>query len=198
MKTGFTLIEVVVGMGVLGILVVGVSTFQQDFLNFGDTLQLGVAAQHQAQDTLNQMTKEVRTAAPSSLGAYPIVEADAAHFIFYTDTNDDGYTERIRYTLNGSQLERGSITPTQNPVTYPLTAETVSIVASGVTNGATAVFDYFDSSASSLVTPLVLPIDIPAVRLVRITISIDEDITTPPEATTVTTAVLIRNLKDNL
>lgn len=195
---GFTLIEVVVSMGIAAILIVGVSIFQKDFLAFGDTLQSGVATQQEAQNTLNQMVWEIRTAAPSSLGAYPIAEADAIHFIFYADDNDDGYPERIRYTLNGSNLERGVIHPTQNPVTYPTASEAVKLVATGVTNGTSPVFEYFDSSASSLTTPLTLPVDIPSIRLVRINLNIDLDTAKPPGATNVTTAVLIRNLKDNL
>lgn len=55
------------------------------------------------------MTKEIRGARSGEGGSYPIVLADDKEFIFFSDIDNDGKTERVRYFLgnliSGSQTQ---------------------------------------------------------------------------------------------
>ena len=141
------------------------------------------------------MISEIRTASVSSNGAYPIDQATVSSFTFFSDINNDNLREKIRYFLSGSTLQKGVIQPTGNPLVYNPANEKISILASGVTSLA---FGYYDKNYDGTTAALSFPINVPVVRLVKITVTIDQDPNRPPGPMTFTTQVSIRNLKDNL
>ena len=108
--------------------------------------------------------------------------------------------EQIRYFLSDKDLKRGIIKPSGSPLSYNSANEQISTLVTGINNGVSPIFEYFDSSYTGTSTPLVQPVQITQVRLVRVTLKIEED--TNPTKTIgpviVTSQVFLRNLKDNL
>jgi len=64
---------------------------------------------NEARRGVEMMTREIRAAKTGDDGSYPIERADDKQFIFYSDIDKDGETERVRYFLGtvipGSQTK---------------------------------------------------------------------------------------------
>ncbi len=196
-EKGFTLIETMVAIVVVGILLVSVALWERDVSTLNRVLHVAFVAQDEARLTLKQLSAELRSASPSSTGAFPIDTAQSATLIFYSDTDDDGLKERIRYVLSGQELRRGSVKPSGSPLGYDVSQETVKTVAHDVLSG-TPVFQYYDTSYDGTTAPLPQPVDPTLVRLVKVTIVLDPTAVGAPAPLTLTTQVSVRNLKENL
>ncbi len=197
-KYGFSIIEVLVVIFITTLVGTAVVIFQKDVFSLNAVLSSGFVVQNEARGALGTMTAEIRPLSPSSIGSYPIAEADSDSFIFYSDIDNDQLKERVRYFLNGTVLEKRVIKPVGVPLIYNPVNEIISEMIHDVANGATPIFDYYDTNYDGATAPLAQPIDIPTIRLVKITIIVDEDINKYPSPVTFTTQVSMRNLKDNL
>ncbi len=195
---GFTLIEMLVTVAVFSIVALIVMSFARDVYYYDSVFSKGLTSYDEARKVLSPMTSEIRSASPSSLGSYAIEKADVNEFIFYSDIDNNGNKERIRYFLDGNILKKGVIKPTGSPLQYVSGSEVITNIITGVSNGATPIFTYYNSNYSGSGNPLVQPVSILEVRLVKINIMIDIDPNRPPAPIVVTTQVSIRNLKDNL
>ena len=172
--------------------------FSRNLFYYDSVFSGGLTSYDEARKVLQPIASEIRSASPSSLGAYPIEEANNTEFIFFTDTDNNGTKERIRYFLSGTTLERGVIVASGSPLQYLSANEVVTEIVHNVNNGATPIFSYYDSSYNGSSAALTQPLSIFAVRLVKITLVIDADPNRPPAPVTASTQVSIRNLKDNL
>jgi len=197
-KSGFTIIEVLVSIFIFTLIGLAVYSFQHNVFSLNKIISDSLAAQDEARRAFKTMNAEIRTASPSSLGAYALSETATSSFIFYSNIDDDFYKERVRYFLQGATLKKGVIKPSGVPLTYNPANETVSELAHDVANATTSIFSYYDTNYDGTTQPLAEPINVSAVRLVKITIIIDRDPTKPPAPITLTTQISIRNLKDNL
>lgn len=195
---GITLMELLVVITIFLLILGVVSKFASDIFHYEDTFSSGLTAYDEARKVLQPVTSEIRSASPSSLGSYPIEMAGGNSFIFFTDINNDGLKERIRYYLSGSILMKGVIAPTGNPLQYLSGNEINSEIIHGIVNGSTPIFTYFDTNYNGSTSPLSSPVPVLSVRLVKINLIVDDNINKPPSAVTVTTQVTIRNIKDNL
>lgn len=190
--------ELLVTMAIFLLIMGIVGKFAKDIFNYEDIFSSGLTAYDEARKVLQPIASEIRSASSSSLGSYPIETTGTNNFIFFTDINNDGLKERIRYYLSGTTLMRGVISPSGSPLQYLSGNETTTEIVHGVRNGSTAIFTYYDTNYSGSSSPLSAPISVFNVRLVKITLIIDDNLNKPPTAVTVTTQVTIRNLKDNL
>jgi hypothetical protein len=146
MNKGFTLLEIIVGMAIAMVVIGGVLFLQftlggtqlEAFRNYINT--------NEADSTVTKFTREIRTAKQSDNGAYPLEILGDFEIVFYSDLDFDNSTERIRYTLNDSTLEKGVIDPANNPIEYPTENEVVTIISENVTNGSNPVFYYYNES----------------------------------------------------
>ncbi len=196
---GFTLIETLISISIFVIIMVGVSTFARNIYYYNNVFSNGLTSYDDARKVLQPIASEIRSASPSSLGSYPIEKTGDTEFIFYTDIDNNGSKERIRYFLLGNILKRGVTVPSGSPLQYLSANETITDIIKGIRNIPTnPVFIYFDTNYNGTSQPLLQPISIMNVRLVKINLSIDEDPSRPPSAISVSTQVSIRNLKDNL
>ena len=196
-KSGFTLIEVLVSIFILTLIGLAVSSFFKDIFSFNRIISGSLAAQNEARRALKTMSAEIRTASPSSLGAYPLTQTAASSFAFYTNIDGDSFKEQVRYFLEGATLKKGVIKPSGSPLTYNPANEIITELIHGVANAATPTFSYYDENYDGTTQGLVEPINISVVRLVGITVVIDYDPTQPPGPMTLTTQINMRNLKDN-
>ncbi|KKW21557.1 MAG: hypothetical protein UY71_C0024G0007 [Parcubacteria group bacterium GW2011_GWB1_52_7] len=195
---GFSIIEALVGVFILTLIGVAVYTFQKDVFSLNRIFSSSLAAQEEARRALRAMSAEIRTASPSSIGAYALAETATSSFAFYGDLDGDSLKERVRYFLNGAIIKRGVIKPSGDPLTYNPANETVSDLVRDVANGAVSVFDYYDADYDGTTQSLAEPVVVSSVRLIKITIMIDKDPSAPPSPMTLTTQISMRNLKDNL
>lgn len=196
-QKGVTLIETLFGVAVFALIAIAIGTFGRNLWYYNTAIGNGLDSADAGRNLLKLITTEIRTASAANTGAYTISQASASSFTFYSDVDDDGIRERIRYFSSGTNFQRGIIEPSGNPLTYNSANEVVKTVASNVTNGST-IFDYYDKNYDGSTAALTSPITIPSVRLVKITVVVDKDANRPPAPMTFSTQVSMRNLKDNL
>lgn len=106
---GFTLVETLVTIFVftliLGVLFGSVLIL---YRTQSYTWQQSIAID-EARRGIETMVKEIRNARPGDDGSYPIEKAGDKEFVFYSDIDGDGKTERVRYFLgtvnSGSQTQ---------------------------------------------------------------------------------------------
>lgn len=195
---GITIIELLLGISISLMIGVFAAAIQKDAFFFNNSLENTLDAQREVRLALQEITTEVRSVSTSNTGAYPLSQIATSSFTFFSDKDDDGLREQIRYFLAGTTLKKGVIKPSGNPIAYDPSQEIVSDFVHNVANAGTAIFDYYDSSYEGTTDPLLLPCDILAIRLVKITLIIEDDPSRPPGPITMTTQVSMRNLKDNL
>jgi prepilin-type N-terminal cleavage/methylation domain-containing protein len=198
-KKGFTLIEMTITIAIVAVLGIVISKFQADVFSFNRYFQNSFDTAEKAQKLLHPMTAEIRSASQSNTGAYPVDAISDTDFSFYSDINNDGLKERVRYYLVGTTLYKEIIVPTGTPYQYNVANKVVTTFLTGVTNIADGVplFTYYDAtyigSSGGQVAPSSGSIN--TVRLIGITIRIDPDPNKPPASVQIQTMVAIRNLK---
>ncbi|MCX6703669.1 MAG: type II secretion system protein [Candidatus Zambryskibacteria bacterium] len=198
-KKGVTIAELVISISILGVLAYTVSIFQRDIFSLNFSAQNSLSAQLDARHVLKQLVAELREASPSSLGGYPIALASSTALTFYSDINNDGIKERIRYFMSGTTLRRGELSPTGSPLVYVDANEKLSSAVAYVSNNATtSIFTYYPSTFAGTTSPLTQPVTISSIRMIGINILIEKDPNRSPSPLRVTTSVVLRNLKDNL
>jgi len=197
-KSGFSVIEVLVSIFILSLIGLAVYSFQKDIFSLNSIISGSLTAQDEARRALKSMSAEIRTASPSSLGAYALAQTATSSFTFYSNIDSDSFKELVRYFLDGTTLKKGVLKPFGSPLTYNPASEVITELIHDVANAATSTFSYYDKNYDGTTQALAEPIDIAVVRLVKITIVIDKNSQAPPGPITLTTQISMRNLKDNL
>lgn len=197
---GFTLVEVLVTLSIFVVLVFGVSGMINDiFINSNQQL-LSMDNIDQARSALAKFTNEIRNATTGSDGSYALNLADDSQIIFYSSfKTSDATIARIRYYIADNTLYRGVIFPTGSPLTYNLSSELISTVATGIANGSAPVFYYYDGDYNGNGNALSQPVNINQVRFVKINLIVLNQIKPNDTSTfSVEAGAAIRSVKDNL
>ncbi|GEM_PF-327624 len=108
-RGGFTIIEMLAAIAVFGLLMAAIGTaIIMIYRTQGYAMEQSMAIS-EARRGVDIMAKEVRQARYGENGAYPIEKGAGKEFIFYSDVDNDGQTERVRYYLatvnSGSQTK---------------------------------------------------------------------------------------------
>ena len=196
-KKGMTAVEIIVSVSIFIMIFLIISNFNRDIFFLNSNLQSNMNAQFYARKVIRTMVMQLRSASPSSLGSYPIAQAGTSSLIFYSNIDGDAYKERIRYFVQGTDFKIGIIKPSGSPLTYNPAQETVTTLIRDVVPTTTPIFDYYAETYAGTSTALTLPIDILSIRLIRATLTIDQDVKRLPSAVTATSQVMLRNLKGN-
>lgn len=197
-NAGFTLVEIVLVVAIFGVISLALGNFMFNIFDQNRFLSSSISAEQEGRVVLKTFATELRSASPSSAGAYPIYSASSTEIIFYSDLNNDGQKEQVRYFLSGKTLKKGVIQPsTTTPPTYTGT-ETVTELVHNIINDATELFTYYDMNYDGTTSPLPSPVTINSIRLVKVSLIIDADPGKSPSSINITTQTSIRNLKDNL
>lgn len=195
---GFTLIEILVAMGIMTLIVSGITGILLYSFKSNKIIWEQLSTQNEGRRVVQDFTKELRTATASSIGAYAIGAAGPQQIIFYSDVDSDGLRERIRYFLDNKTLKKGVIKPAGNPLTYSIANETIVEIAHDIANGANPVFYYYDQNYVGEATNFLSdPVSSTAVRVVKITLDMEEAPYASPAPFHIETEVEVRNLKDN-
>lgn len=198
-KKGFTLAELLITVGIIGLIAVVLGTFQGDVFFFNSVIQDDLTAQMDGRRAIRKMVSEIREASPSSLGSYPIASAATSSITFFSNVDNDTLKEQVRYFIQNKNLMRGVIKPTGNPLSYNSGSETFETSVKNIANStSTPLFEYYDTNYTGTTTPLIFPVSLTAVRLVNVELLIDRDPNRSPIPLNITSQVSIRNLKDNL
>lgn len=194
-SAGFTLLEVVVAIGLFAMIIVGVTAFITTTFKSNDVIYNQLSAQKDARNALSTIVKELRNANSSSIGSYLIDTAASSTIVFYSDLNSDTFRERVRYFVSGNLLKKGVISPSGSPLAYNPASEAVTIVARDIIPNSEP-FQYFNETYNGNGTGLLAqPVNVTTVRYVRITMVIDQKPNVAPVPLTASAEVEIRNLK---
>jgi type II secretory pathway pseudopilin PulG len=195
---GFSIIEMIIVIFILTLISILVVNFQLDIFSLNRLSSDNLNIQTNLRQSLKTLTAEIRSAIPSTLGAYPLVQTSTSSLVFYTNTDSDTLVEKVRYFLDGQTFKKGTVKPTGSPLTYNPANESFKTLADNVTNSETAIFDYYNTDYDGTSPALSQPVDSGLVRLIKVTLIIDEDVTKLPPPVSITTQVTPRNIKDNL
>lgn len=188
---GMTFIETLVWISVL-IIVFQALTLTINYFYRTNRYALEQAnAVTSGQRGVDQMVRVIREAAYSSEGAHPIISIDANSFVFYADIDSDPQIERVRYYLQGTDVMRGVVEPTGNPLAYTGT-EVTSKVAEYVRNASTgtSLFRYYDEVGNEITTYT----NWAYVRFVKVSLVVNVNPATLPNQLTLSSSAAIRNL----
>ncbi len=202
---GFTLVEAIVSIAIILLIGGSMIAFYRSVIMNTKVLQSSLNAQQQIRRVQQAFIAELRSATQSAGGAYTIESAGTSSIAFFSNTDADASIEHVRYFFATSTkggpynvLKKGVIKPTGT--VYDPTLEKISTVVFDVKNSSTTpIFTYYDSTynGTSSTTPLAEPINVPAIRLVKMSLAVDPNAGRSPVYQTYTTQVSIRNLKDN-
>ena len=191
---GFTLLEVLIVVGIISGVFFIVSIFAFDIFNLQLFIGESLGGEAQSQYAFKIIIPELRSIGPSSSGGYPISSASSSSFSFYSDIDNDGLFEQVRYFLNGTTFQKGVIRPTGVPLAYDPATEKIINLASNVISG--NIFSYFNKNYDGINgTVLGYPIDVSTIRVVKVVLSIDKNQNIEPGPLTVSAIVDIRNLR---
>ncbi len=196
---GYTVIEILVVMAIIGVLGIIISKFQRDVFSFNRYFDNSLSVGDSAQKLLRPMTAEIRSASPSSHGAYPIDAVADNSFSFYSDIDNDGLKDWVKYSLSGTTISKETIKPSGNPLTYSTANKVTKTFMTGVRNitDGIPVFTYYDSTYTGGSGGVVSPStgSLSSIRLIGVKIRLDPDPNQSPNTIEVSTQVAIRNLK---
>lgn len=195
-----TLIEMLVAIAVMLIAMQGFTyIFTTSWDRNKSIIETGLASAT-ASRSVNQTIIQLRAIKQGDNGDYPIEEADDFDLTIYTDTNDDGITERVHYYLDlaTDEFKRGVTNPSSSvPVTYAASDTTTTVMAEYIVNESTdPVFSYYNDDYPSDTTnnPLATPASLGDVQLIRVKMRVNIDPVHAPENINVESFVDLRNL----
>lgn len=194
---GFTLIELTVVIAIIAILTTLISMIISRSLASYRFNQQAIKMQDSAARAMRDFENKTR-------GAEQILVAENDNLSFYAYVAGDERPapSKIRYYFEDGYLKRGIIPPFGSGPTYsyPAGDELITTQASGLISD--AIFNYYSDQnynySDDQTTLLSFPINIPSVKMIRISLMVDFDTTKPPEAANETTLINLRNLKRNL
>lgn len=192
---GFTLLEIIVVMGILFGIMFVVVRFGLDIASFGGFLGENLSSTQELQQTFKVIKTEIRSMGPASNGGYPIESAANGSFVFYSDTDGDGLFERVRYYLEGNILKKGITKPTGNPLTYLPANEQIRELVHNIVTGSPPVFSYFPKDTDGNGAPLSTPADPSTIRLLRMSLTADQNPQQLPGPATLNILITIRNFR---
>jgi len=195
-SSGFTLVELVVSVGIFGMIILVVSTLQITIFTQSKLSQGRNAVNQQSLIALHNFASEVRAAETPYDGSFPIASATGSTVSFYADVNGNGIIERIRYSVENGELRRGIIIPTGQPLSYDPLSEKVATIISNVLN-TPPYFTYYGSSydGSTSTPALAQPVSTSNVRLVQMQLQIDPHVR-GQSVRTLETSAMVRSLKN--
>ncbi len=197
-KKGMSLIEMIMA---IAIVTIGMEAMTILFLRSWESnkfiIEMGNASLI-ASRGVNQVVKEIRRTRQADNGDYPVESGDDFDLKVYLDIDRDNITERVHYYLSGSTLYRGITNPTSGtPVTYPSGDETTDIISTSVVNTESDPIFYYYNADYPADTPLVTPVAISNVRLVKVHLMINIDPNHAPDFINIESFAELRNLNDN-
>lgn len=192
---GLSYIEIIISVAVTAIIILVIGKLATTSNIINSLIDQTVKIRQSSDYTFQTLVSDIRSMIPSATGAYPIETASSTSFIFFSDTDRDGVVDRVRYALATSTLDRGTIKPTGNPLTYNTSNEIIVSNIYNVDVGQSS-FAYFDENWTGSQIPLSSPINLLAIRVIQVTIAVKSS-TSTENIVKFTNTIMPRNLKQN-
>jgi type II secretory pathway component PulJ len=189
--TGFSLVEVMVVIALTVVVGGALSSAIDFFYRSNSYLLQETQAIQNARRGIAYSLADVRQASYGADGSYPVANAATSTMTFYSDTNDDGKVDKVRYYLSGVTLYRGTIAPSGSPAAYTGAEQTYVIADSVRMATSSPIFIYYDHASA----PLATPADPSKVASVYVRLTIDVDPNRTPNPLTLTGGATLRNLR---
>lgn len=187
---GLTIIEMIVYIAIFTMVMGAATGLVVYFYRTNSYIIQQSYAVESARKGIEIVTREIREATYSDTGAYPVVDAQAQSFSFYSDVDKDDNIEKVRYFLDGTNFKRGEMKATGKPLVYEPANEVIKIISDNVRTGASDVFTYYDASS----TEITLPATITDIKLVKTDLVINIDPNRAPGEFTLSSSSQLRNL----
>ncbi len=193
MSRGFTLIEIIIVIGIFTSVMIVISLFVLDIANNEIFFTESINSEVETRQAYQTIISELRSMGGSVNGSYAINAASSSSFTFFSDSDGDGYTEQVRYFVDGGILKKGLIKPAGNPFGYKIGDEKITeAVHYLVSNN---VFSYFGANYDGNQSPLGYPINLDSIRMIKIQLSIDKDPNVLPGKVVLPAYINMRNLR---
>ena len=187
---GYTLIEVLVVMVIIGLVAAPLSTFVIKGLTTFNFIQGQSDTSLELETLADRITKVVRgatsvdTASPNTLIVY-------GYF-----SPQDSVIKKIRYFISGTNLNIGVTPPTGTApnYTYSSSNEVITTTRVDLVMGSNSLFSYYDD-AGNVLTGSFLPSQVKEIGLY---VAADPNAKALPVPISISTKVTLRNLKTNL
>ena len=191
-NSAFTAVEAVVYIGVFTLILGAISALLVTvYRSHGYSIALQ-SSNSEVRLVLEKSVNDIREASYADNGAYPVYSMSPNEFVFFSDVDNDGKIEKVRYFLQNHHLKRGVIKSSGTPATYNSADETVKTLAWTIRNSdyLVPVFKYLDSNANEM-SDLSKLLDL---RTVQIRLLVDKDPSRPPDYFDFTTSATLRNI----
>lgn len=203
-RSGFSVIELLLAAAVFSILVFVIASLRSNVDRLSSIVTQKLQSRQDIDRALEQMVSEIRSASPSSQGAFPVAQASTGTLTIYSDADGDGLFERIRYSVSQgtgptSTLMRAVTIPTGTPLTYNGATETTSTLVSDVLYATSSpIFSYYGTGYTGTQAPL-SPTSTQSdlVRAVQVQLYVDVRPREAPKPVYVSQLITIRNLRDD-
>ena len=195
---GFSLVEVIIFAAITASLIFVVSSLTGNVANIENFVNQKLQSRSSLEQTFQMLVTEIRSAGPSSNGSYQIELASTSSLVFFSDIDQDGIFERVRYTLGTSTISKGFVEPIGNPLVYATSSEVMKDVMTDViVSTSTSLFSYFDSAYTGSQASMASPIDVSKIRVVKMSVYVDINPGKTPKAVFFSDTVTIRNSRSN-
>lgn len=189
----FTLAETLVVVAILGAAGVALSGMIAFFYKSNAYLLEQTSAVDSATRGLSVAHRDIREASYGEDGAYPISVAATSTITLFSDADGDAPVERVRLYIQNGTLYRAVTNASGNPPSYVGQTETISTIATSVTNASTSPLLRYYSAAG---TELTGTIDIAAIRAIRIQLLTDLNPKRAPNVVLLERSATLRNLRN--
>jgi len=199
-KKGFTLLEIIVAMGLFSIVIFGIFALFEASSKANKNVWESSNVQNEASKAVQTFVDELRAANYSTVGGFPIASATSTEIVFYANIDSDILMERIRYFVQEDIFKKGVTKPTGTLLySYSSSTEQVTELAHNLKTPLETIFTYYGETYNDADDFSVLnyPIILPDVRMVGITLQLKQNSTLNAPVFEVQTKVLVRNLKAN-
>jgi len=196
-NSGFTLVELIVSIGISTIIILGAGSMLINALKYRAVIWEQLKTQNEGRKIVQDFVNEIRRINYSSVGAYPLNTVDDREIIFYTNIDSDSWRERVRYFVDGTTLKKGIIKPDGNPLEYNLANEIVTDMVHDLDENLGTIFHYYGQSYDGTGSALTQPVNPMTVKIIKFYLLLEADPHMSPEPIEVEASGAIRNLKTN-
>lgn len=193
---GFTVVEMIVVIGIVSAIAIGVGTYGYEGMRRWNITRSQVDAQEDARSAMHDVTGDVREMILSDNGSYPLEIAEPFEIVFYANVQGDARREKIRYALEGTTLYRWVVNAdTAEPPQYPAFTEDDGHIAAENIMNEDYIFRYYDKTYDGSSAPLAEPVSLREVSLVQIKFLVETGYGQQSQQLEIGTNISLRNLK---
>ncbi len=200
LKTGFTLIEVLIAIFIFSLISVGIVMTVSNLFSAANKQSGLLANQDQARKLISQATNELRNSAAGANGAFQLESVGNQELIFFSNADPKTTeTQRIRYYLQNGKINKG-VTKYSGGA-YNLATEKTFLVQDNIASSTAPLFYYYagNYTGSSSQSSLVQPISVTDVKYIKISLLISNKAGVKNQNTyLITGGAAIRSVKNNL